>query len=315
MPQISVVIPAYNRAELIGETIDSVLAQTFQDFEIIVVDDGSTDDTATVIASYGSLVQYLYQENAGQAAARNAGIRAAQGQHIALLDSDDLWLPPKLEKQVSCLLSADQCAWVYCDVERFGGRGERLAGRRNRPSHPGGGWIARQLLLEGFVASPTPVVHRSVFADVGLFQESKLIRNREDWDMWLRIAARYPAAYVPEVLARYRIHSASATQAESPWTVHQSILAVIERAVAFAPEVYGPVRERALAMQHLKTGNCLAAQGQLPGARRLYWQAIRLWPATLPVYPRLLATLLGKRFVMSWVCRHREQLGLLVDSH
>lgn len=310
MPQISVVIPTFNRAALIGETIDSVLAQTFQDFEIIVVDDGSTDNTATVIANYGSSVKYLYQENAGQAAARNAGIRAAQGQYVALLDSDDLWLPLKLERQVSCLLSSGGCSWVYCDADRFVGHGEGAVGRRHRSSRAGGGWIAQQLLLESSIASPTPVVHRSVFAQVGLFEESKLLRNREDWDMWLRIAAQYPVAYVPIVLARYRIHSARATQAESPWTVHQSKLAVIERAVAFAPDVYGPVRSRALAAQHLETGNRLAAQGRLPAARRMFWQAIRWWPPTLPVYPRLLATLLGMRFVASWIHRNRKQLGL-----
>ncbi len=100
MPKVSVIIPTYNRAHFLCEALDSALSQTFKDFEIIIVDDGSTDNTKQVLEKYGSRIYYIYQENKGRAEARNTGIRRAKGEHIAFLDDDDIWLPNKLEKQV-----------------------------------------------------------------------------------------------------------------------------------------------------------------------------------------------------------------------
>lgn len=306
MPRVSVVIPTYNRARLICETLDSVLAQTYRDFEIIVVDDGSTDGTQEVVSRYGPSLRYLRQENAGPAAARNAGIRASGGEYVAFLDSDDLWLPRKLEEEMAVLASEPSCAWAYCDVEMFDGQNGRVIGRYGKLVHrPRQGWVPRWLLLGDFVASPTPVVRRTVFEQVGYFDESDVLRHREDWDMWLRIAARYPVRYLPQVLARYRRHSGSSRQGESPLKVHKSHVAIIERAVAFAPDVYGPVRSRALAVQCVRAGRSLAGQGDMPDARMMFAQAVGHWPWAVRAYGFWLASVPGHRLWASLAAVNR----------
>ena len=107
MPMVSVIIPTYNRADLVSETIDSVLAQSYRDFEVIVVDDGSTDASGEVLARYGEQIRVVLQENAGEAVARNAGIRVASGEYVGFLDSDDIWLPPKLAPRQGPVRSAN----------------------------------------------------------------------------------------------------------------------------------------------------------------------------------------------------------------
>jgi len=131
-PGISVVIPTYNRAGCISEAIDSVLAQTRADFEIIVVDDGSTDATQEVLARYGNRIRYIYQENAGVSAARNRGVREARGEWVAFLDSDDEWLPEKLDRQTACLAIYPDVIGIVSDVQMIVGEiSQRLFDIRN----------------------------------------------------------------------------------------------------------------------------------------------------------------------------------------
>jgi glycosyltransferase involved in cell wall biosynthesis len=293
MPRVSVVIPTYNRAALIRETLDSVLAQTIGDSEVIVVDDGSTDDTATVIATYGSRVLYLHQENAGQAAARNRGIRAAGAEYIAFVDDDDLWLPAKLEKQLAGLLAHQDSTWAYCDAQVFDGATSQALHNFSQINTPHAGQVAPALLARDFIASPTPVVRRDVFAEVGYFDESALLKRREDWDMWLRIAAHHPIVYLPDVLARYRYHGQNAARAEDPWTVHRSRTAVIERAVSFAPAVYTPAQAQAMAALSLYTGRQFALAGNARDARTMFAQAIHWQPHLAVAYLQWAITLPG----------------------
>ena len=188
MPLVSVVIPTYNRANLISETIDSVISQTFADYEIIVVDDGSQDETQAVLAKYEGSVRLITQKNQGTAEARNAGIRASKGEYLAFLDSDDLWLPNKLAQQMEIFSQSPNTLWCYSDAYFF----ESLTGKKlflsSKAEIQFEGYIPKQLILSDFIPSPTPVIHRSVFEEVGLFRPPP---NPADHDMWLRIAAKF----------------------------------------------------------------------------------------------------------------------------
>jgi len=292
MTTVSVVIPAYNAQAWISETLESVLTQDFDDFEVIVVDDGSTDDTAAVVANFGR-VQYIHKPNGGAASARNVGIRAARGEYVAFVDADDLWLPDKLRLQVD-LLKRTGLMWVYSDAYAFDGRTGRTLYTFSKLSRLYTDDVLRPLFLNDFIPSPTPVVGRSVFEQVGYFDESEILRKREDWDMWLRIAARYPVGLVNRPLARYQVHSASSTGGEHPLVALESQLAVIERAVAREPERLAHLKNQAIAQVCIGTGRTLARDGNLAEARMLFARAIRLVPGAAEAYLYWLSCLTGK---------------------
>lgn len=195
MFDISVVIPAYNAEKWIGRAIESVLNQTIVPAEILVVDDGSTDGTAQAIEEYGSRVRYIYQENAGCAAARNRGIEAATGQWIAFLDADDEWYPHKLELQVAILSRHKHLKWCACsyDIHTRSGSQQRTIGHRSRREFVRVGFLPNALRAarrDSPFHTPGMLIHRSVFARVGLFDES--LSQTSDNDMWWQIAMHYP---------------------------------------------------------------------------------------------------------------------------
>ncbi|MBX3012079.1 MAG: glycosyltransferase [Caldilineaceae bacterium] len=311
MPLVSVIIPTYNRADLIQKTLDSVLAQTYPQIELIVVDDGSTDNTEQVVGEYDNgSVQYIRKANGGEASARNWGIRAAKGKYIACLDSDDLWQPLKLAHQVAAL-EQSQAAWVYCDAELFDGATGKVIGLYSQQHYPYQGSIAPKLLLDDFIACPSPLIRRDVFERVGYFNESNILRMRSDWEMWLRIAACYSVVYLSQALARYRVHAGSASQQEDVLKLHQSQVQVLEQALLYAPAVYGPVRQAAFTAQYIRTGRSLIGQGKSAEARKMFAQAIRSSPTQFQAYPFLLTTFLGqssiKRLIALNRWRHNRQ--------
>ena len=192
---ISVVIPTQNRRELISRAIDSVRAQTRPAGEIIVVDDGSTDDTARFVAETYPDVRVLRQENRGVSAARNAGIRAAEGELIAFLDSDDEWLPRKLERQIQAMETSPGA--LFCHTNEIWVRNGRRVNPMKKHEKFGGRIFEKALPL--CVISPSSVlVDRLLFDEVGLFDES--LPACEDYDLWLRVCARFPVLFVDEPL-------------------------------------------------------------------------------------------------------------------
>lgn len=193
MPSVSVIIPSHNRRGLIGRALRSVLDQTHAADEIIVVDDGSQDGTAQYLATQFPQVRCLRQGQQGVSAARNHGIRAARGSWIALLDSDDEWLPHKLERQLRSVPAATPV--VHSD-EIWIRNGRRVNARRRHAKH--GGWIFRHCLPLCAISPSAALVHRSVFDAVGLFDET--LPACEDYELWLRICARYPVHFLPEPL-------------------------------------------------------------------------------------------------------------------
>ncbi len=208
MPRISVVIPAYNRARYLDTAAATVLAQTWSDLELIIIDDGSQDNTPDVcgrLCEYDSRVRYIRHENKGLPAARNTGIRAATGEFIALLDSDDFWAPTKLAKQLDLFARDQTLGVVYCDWASIDQSGHVSQGV-NPPdfSLPS---LYEALLFDNVVhgSASAVLIRATCFDQVGLFDES--LRANEDWDMWLRTAEHYQFAKVPEVLVYLLQHS------------------------------------------------------------------------------------------------------------
>jgi glycosyltransferase involved in cell wall biosynthesis len=204
LPLVSVVIPTYNRAATIGASLESVFRQDYPNLEIIVVDDGSKDDTGRVMEPYVAKgVRYLRQENRGAPAARNAGVERASGELIAFLDSDDAWEPNKISAQVRCLReSFPETALVYTGMKKVDQNGALLGYKT--PSKRGSIYI--DLLKDNVVGSTsTALVKASVVREVGGFDTA--LRSRQDLDLWLRIAKKYSIDYVADPLVIYSVHT------------------------------------------------------------------------------------------------------------
>jgi glycosyltransferase involved in cell wall biosynthesis len=194
-PLVSVIIPTYNRGHCLARAIDSVLAQSFSGYELIVVDDGSTDDTAELLQSFGDRLRSIHQENRGVSAARNTGIRFARGEFIALLDSDDCWLPAKLERQVDFFKAHPQA--LACQTEEIWIRnGQRVNPKQRHRKFSG---LIFEKCLPLCLVSPSAVmIRKSLFDQIGLFDES--LPACEDYDLWLRITWQHPVDLIPTPL-------------------------------------------------------------------------------------------------------------------
>lgn len=208
MTKISVIIPTYNRASSIVDAIRTVLAQTYTDYEIIVADDGSADNTAQVVQAFGDSVIYMsLPHSALPSVARNRGLGVACGEYVAFLDSDDLFLPEKLSLQTKVLDEFPKVGLVYSDGYYFHDSPDRhLSGTRltgfPRPS----GHIFDELLKINFLSPTTVLVRRSCLDQVGLFDESPELFAMEDYELWLRIAAHFEARYAPGLVSKIHIH-------------------------------------------------------------------------------------------------------------
>ena len=186
-PLVSVIIPTHNRGWIVKEAIDSVLKQDFHDYELIVVDDGSVDDTPAILNAYGKKISVLRQPNQGVSAARNRGIEAASGRLIAFLDSDDLWLPRKLSTQVQFFNDHPQ-AVVTQTQERWIRNGVRVNPKQRH--HKFSGMIFERSLALCLVSPSAVMIKKNLFSTVGVFDEN--LPACEDYDLWLRISCRYP---------------------------------------------------------------------------------------------------------------------------
>jgi glycosyltransferase involved in cell wall biosynthesis len=209
-PTVSVIIPAYNTADYIGETLESVLSQSFSDFEVIVINDGSpdTERLEKSIKPFESRIIYLKRDNGGPSAARNMGLRQARGEYVAFLDSDDVWFTDYLRSQMQVLRQNPGLDLVYTDILLFGD--SPFAGKSYMELHPPKGAATFESVLVEDCKIPTSgtVARRQALIDAGLFDE-RFVRS-EDYDLWLRVAHRGGRiAYQRKVLARHRIHAES----------------------------------------------------------------------------------------------------------
>lgn len=209
-PLVSVIIPTYNTATYLAYAIESALGQSLKNVEIIVVDDGSTDETVNILQPYKKIIRYIYQPNAGRSAARNTGILQAQGKYIAFLDADDLWLPDRLAQHIPILEENPDTLLVYSQANVIDSQGNnRLV--RDTPLIIGGSLndssqAVKQLLLGNFIPILTVTLRKSIFEQAGLFDDK--LSYAEDWDLWLRIAELGKISFVPGCFACYRVESA-----------------------------------------------------------------------------------------------------------
>lgn len=274
-PTVSVVIPTYNAADLLPDAVESVLAQTYRDFELIVVDDGSTDETPEVMERYADDVRYVRKENGGSASARNRGIREARGQYVALLDADDLWLPEKLEHQMEQFEAQQDLAWSYTDWVHVDAETGGPMYHGSQVMNYRGGNVLRPLLVRLFIPPSTEVIRRDVFEEVGTYDESELHRISEDWEFSLRVAERYPVGYVDRPLAKRRHHPEKKTTTMDLEHALKSRHSIIEKTVRRNPDRLADVYDSALANLYTRIGSKWLNREERARARKLFRTAIR----------------------------------------
>lgn len=273
-PLVSVVIPTYNRAHLLGRALKSVLFQTYEHLDVIVVDDASTDNTEEVLASFRDRrLRYIrHERNKGGSAARNTGIALSEGEYIAFLDSDDEWLPYKVEKHLRVFSEDPGCGVVFSahiEIDRHG------LTRVHRDMGPEG-WIYKDLLVSAVVGTTSAVVvKRECFETAGLFDET--LPSCQDWDMWIRIAKNYRFRRISEPLVRYYWHGNQiSTNFEAVYKGHLAILQKYKEEIM-------KLGSWALARHYLRLGHCLRNAGFMKEARRYYLRAMLEWPRPVPI--------------------------------
>lgn len=223
---ISVIIPNYNNAHYLENAIQSILNQTFSDYEIIVVDDGSTDNSREVVATFGNKVRYIWQENKGLGGARNTGILASTAEFIGLLDADDEWQPEYLEKMMLLVQNYPDAAVYYSAAQGMDSSGNDLPqifGRKITSDE-----IYQDFLRANFIIPSTVIFRRAVILGIGLFEEkNRDLHGCEDWDLWLRLAPSHQFAGTAEPLVRYRLHAQ--TFSANPLHMQKAARTVIEK--------------------------------------------------------------------------------------
>jgi glycosyltransferase involved in cell wall biosynthesis len=197
-PLFSVIIPTYNRALKVIRAIESVLSQTFTDFDIWVIDDGSTDQTGQQLEPYLNRIHYLFQKNGGAANARNLGIQQSSGKYVAFLDSDDRWYPQKLASIAAAICTQPETGLFYSQCDVANGADKKLWVDKSRAVYQN---AYRSLLMGDFITASSTVVRRTCLEHVGKFDPARV--PCEDWDLWLRIAREYPIYLVPKILVRF----------------------------------------------------------------------------------------------------------------
>jgi glycosyltransferase involved in cell wall biosynthesis len=280
-PEISVIIPTYNRALYLGQALDSVFAQTFPAAEIIVIDDGSTDQTRVMLDNLiqQTRIRYVSQSKKGVSSARNRGIELASHPFIAFLDSDDLFLPSKLEKQIAVFKNKPELGFVHCNFSKFNDQGDNLGIRdTSRIS----GQVYPNILMEWsvFMAMPCMVARTEVLKEVGGFDES--MAWAEDMDLWRRIAKKYAIDTVPEVLVKVRVHSTS-TSFDRIGGV-SGFEKYLEKAFEEDHQLSRSFKQKVRAKMYVKFGQNLLGEGdsrQMSQVRTYQLRAFQSWPFQL----------------------------------
>ena len=282
MHKVSVVIPAYNRARFLPECLESVLGQTFRDFEILVIDDGSTDNTPEVVAAYCPPVRYVCQENQGMIAAYNKGIELARGEYIAILDSDDVLLEDALRLRVDIMDRYPEVGFSYGQAHIIDEESRMLRLRRRRSKGPfvwqGKEEIGR-LLLGNYIPCSTVMIRRSCFEVVGLF-DSTFRQGSEDFDMWLRLAKRYDVAYIDKPLAKFRVHAqtiSAGRQVEEVEWAHDLIFQSIFNDAELG-HLYRHLRAKAYFHLYCQLACIAIPRGDMRIARNYLIRALKIHP-------------------------------------
>lgn len=303
MLKVSVIIPTYNRAKYLKDAIESVLGQKYQNLEIIIVDDGSKDDTAQIVKSFSSSkIKYIYQANQGRSKARNRAIKLAKGEYIAFLDSDDIFLPGKIQKQVALLDKNSQYAMIYCSAQAVNSQGRKLypVYRANLS-----GWIYSEIAfyLPLTIILPTVMVRKDILFKVGLFDEN--MARFEDIDLWRRISKRYQILGIDEILCIIRRHRGN--QMEHPAAVLKSIDYYIRK-------IYRDDGLANLFLKRKRTAELFCFYGNATTINKKWHQyAIKFYLPALRYWP--LVKKYDKYLIQELYQSYKSQIGQFLIAH
>ena len=290
MADVTVLIATHNRPVHVRQALDSVLAQSVPAREIIVVDDGSTDDTPEQLASYGPPVRVLRQQNAGASAARNFGIRNATSTWVAFLDDDDVWLPAKIEKQMALIERDPALGLVYCSDHAVDDQLRILYTRTAAPQNRGD--VFQRLLARNFLFTSCVVARRDLIARAGYMNPA--YRFAEDWDLWLRIAATHTVDFVADPLVLYRQWGSGLTQGNPLLSRLRDVETILSSAAKLRP-VPRSVIGRARHNLELEWSSAYLSQEDHFQAIRHAFRAVILKPQSMGAYQAILRSLVPKR--------------------
>ena len=287
MPAVSIIIPTYNRGHVLGRAIQSVLAQTYQDFDLIIIDDGSTDETEKLVKSFNSeMIRYIrHNENKGPAAARNTGIQLASGDYIAFLDSDDEWMPEKLEKQMRIFEKAPlEVGIVHTGFVMTRNNKKRYIRSGGIASKDGG--VFSNLRKGDSVLPSTTLVKVECFKRAGVFDER--FSPIEDSELFLRMSRYYQFKCVNEPLVIYYLQ---------PDSISANKSACIKPYRLMLETYFDDLKQdkRILASYYFRLGNLLCCCGELSGGRGYFLKSVKTYALDIKVLGAFLVSLLGKR--------------------
>jgi glycosyltransferase involved in cell wall biosynthesis len=309
---VSVVIPVFNGSEFLSQAIESALGQTYTPLELIVIDDGSTDDTANIAQSYGDRLAYHHQENLGVAAALNRGIREAQGKYIAWLSHDDVFLPHKLERQVAYLGEHPEFRAIYSDFYIIDAAGEII----KEIETP---WYPRDIAIwklfgSMYINGSSTLIERTCFDDVGLFNEQ--LRYSQDMDMWMRMELVFDIGRIPEKLVKWRSHPDQGSRevgehSAEKWQTYRRIFAEL-LSKGLIPEPPNMASSGAIhANAYTWLGDEMVTHREWYGfAVEQYAKSVSLWPS--------FRNPAGRKLIVNWIrdvyWKTRRGIGRLVRS-
>lgn len=278
---VSVVIPVYNAGDRIGETLECVFNQDYPNLEIVVVDDGSTDGSLEYLRQFTNRIKLVQQPNSGAAAARNAGVKQAQGRWIAFLDADDIWETGKISAQVA--EAGNGARWIYTDTLFVGGVND---GKRDSDlNHKIDGDILEQIACSNFIGTSSVFVERDVFLAAGGFDEN--LRSVHDWDLWVRVASICKIKYLNQPLVRYTIHASSTSRSTRKTLPNH--LRVIRKSFGSggAAERVAHLQPAAMANSYSICSQISEEEGDYSFAISCAFQALRQQPLMFQRYNRL----------------------------
>ncbi|MBN1869501.1 MAG: glycosyltransferase [Candidatus Omnitrophica bacterium] len=282
MPKVSVLIPSFNCAQYLPEALDSVLKQTFKDFEAIIIDDGSTDNTKEIVRKYverePEKIRYIYQENQGLACARNTGLRQARGSLIALLDADDLSLPQRLEETVRAIEADEEVGLVHANITRITEDGSVIGILKRNPRFLTGNIFNYIYLRKADISIPTILFRKECCERVGLFDENLARLGCEDRELWLRISRHYKFKYIDKVLGLYRVRSNSMSR--NTEKMMEARIYVIEKFCSLYKDCQR-LRKKALAKIYRDLGDQFLSEHEFNNSREQYAKAIVLNPISI----------------------------------
>ena len=303
MPKVSVITATYNHAHFLARSIQSVLNQTYEDFELIIVDDGSTDDTEKVVKNLSNeKVKYIkHQKNQGASVARNTGIRSAKGDYIAILDADDEWTPEILEKQMKVYYTAPmEVGVVYTRYIKYDSLGDCVPPLKVAKKK---GDLFKQLLYGLHIQWQSSLIKRECFNKVGLISESMLYAR--DWDFFLRISQHYQFLYIDKPLAIIY------EQPEGRLSKQERLIVDIQRILKM---YFSQIKQdrRVLAKYYFRIAYFSCSVGKIGQGRCYYLKSLRAYPMDIVIISAFVTSLLGSRIHnAAFIIYRRSKLNLL----